>query len=62
MKLKRYTEEQNNFEIRSMSQVLGSRDRLEDGNHRGYFFRSKKMYAGLGIADVYRLKQLEKES
>ena len=62
MKLKRYTEEQNDFDIRSMSQVLGSRDRLEDGNHRRDFFRSKKMYAGLGITDVCRLKQLKKEN
>lgn len=34
MKRKRYTEEQNDFDIRSMSQVLESGDRLEDGDHR----------------------------
>lgn len=38
------------------------RDLPQDGRCRGTFYRWKKVYAGMGVAEIRRLKQLEEEN
>ena len=63
MKRKRYTEAQIAFALRqeesgtSISEIVRKMGIAEQT-----FYRWKKKYAGLGVAEVRRLKQLEEEN
>ena len=63
MKRKRYTEEQIAFALRqsdsgtSVSEIV-----RKMGISEQTFYRWKRKYAGLGVAEVRRLKQLEEEN
>jgi putative transposase len=63
MKRKRFTEEQIAFALRQaeagtpVTQVI-----RKLGISEQTFYRWKKKYAGLGVAEVRRLKQLEEEN
>ena len=63
MKRKRFTEEQIAFALRQaeagtpVAQVI-----RKLGVSEQTFYRWKKKYAGLGVAEVRRLKQLEEEN
>jgi putative transposase len=63
MKRKRYTEEQIAFALRleeSGSSVVEIVRKM--GIAEQTFYRWKKKYAGLGVGEVRRLKQLEEEN
>lgn len=63
MKRKRFSEEQITFALRqaeSGTQVEEVIRRL--GVSEATFYRWKKKYAGLGVAEIRRLKQLEEEN
>lgn len=63
MKTKRYTEEQIAFALRqhetgtTVSEIV-----RKLGISEQTFYRWKKKYAGLGVAELRRLKQLEEEN
>ncbi len=63
MKKSRYTEEQIAFALR---QVEGGTSVKELGRKMGIteqtFYRWKRKYGGMGVAEVRRLKQLEDEN
>ena len=63
MKRKRFSEEQIAFALRQAE----SGTRIEEicrkmGGSEPTFYRWKKVYAGMGIAEIRRLKQLEDEN
>ncbi len=63
MKKKRYTEEQIAFALRQHeSGTAVSEIVLKLGISEQTFYRWKKKYAGLGVAELRRLKQLEEEN
>jgi len=63
MKKKRYTEEQIAFALRQAESGTSVTEITRKmGISEPTFYRWKKKYAGLGIAEVRRLKQLEEEN
>ena len=63
MKKKRYTEEQIAFALRQHeSGTTVSEIVRKLGISEQTFYRWKKKYAGLGVAELRRLKQLEEEN
>jgi len=63
MEMKRYTEEQLAFALRQAeSGTAVTEITRKMGISEPTFYRWKKKYAGLGVAEVSRLKQLEEEN
>ena len=63
MKRKRYSEEQIAFALRQHESGTAVAEIVRKmGITEQTFYRWKKKYAGLGVADVRRLKQLEEEN
>ena len=63
MKRKRYTEEPIAFALRQAESGTPVSEIVRKmGVSEPTFYRWKKKYAGLGVAEVRRLKQLEEES
>jgi putative transposase len=63
MKRKRYTEEQNAFALRQNDSGTPIAEITRKmGISEQSFYRWKKKYAGLGVAELRRLKQLEEEN
>lgn len=60
---KRYTEEQIVKILREAEQVGNTREVCrQHGVTEQTFYRWRKKYAGMEVADVHRLRQLEKEN
>jgi putative transposase len=63
MKRKRYTEEQIAFCLRQQEAGTAVEEIIRRmGISEQTFYRWKKKFAGLGVAEVRRLKQLEEEN
>lgn len=63
MKKKRYTEEQIAFALRQAESGTSVAEITRKmGVSEPTFYRWKKKYAGLGVAELRRLKQLEEEN
>ncbi len=63
MKKKRYTEEQIAFALRQAESGTPVGEIIRKmGISEPTFYRWRKKYAGLGVAEVRRLKQLEEEN
>ena len=63
MKKKRYTEEQIAFALRQHESATAVSEIVRKlGVSEQTFYRWKKKYAGLGVAELRRLKQLEEEN
>ena len=63
MKKKRFTEEQITFALRQAESGTAVEEVIRRlGVSEATFYRWKKKYAGLGVAEVRRLKQLEEEN
>ena len=63
MPKKRFTNEQIAFALRQAENgTLVGGDRPQDGVAEATFYRWKKVYAGMGVLMIRRLKQLEKEN
>lgn len=63
MKRKRYSEEQIAFALRQHESGTAVAEIVRKmGISEQTFYRWKKKYAGLGVAEVRRLKQLEEEN
>jgi putative transposase len=63
MKKKRYSEEQIAFALRQEEAGIAVREIIRKmGISEPTFYRWKKKYGGLGVAEVRRLKQLEEEN
>jgi putative transposase len=63
MKKKRFTEEQIAFALRQHEAGTSLQDITRKmGIAEQTFYRWKKKYAGLGVAELRRLKQLEEEN
>ncbi|QGQ24665.1 transposase [Gimesia benthica] len=63
MKRKRYSEEQIAFALRQHESGTAVAEIVRKmGITEQTFYRWKKKYAGLGVAEVRRLKQLEEEN
>ena len=63
MKKKRYTEEQIAFALRQHEYGTAVSEIVRKlGISEQTFYRWKKKYAGLGVAELRRLKQLEEEN
>ena len=63
MKKKRYTEEQIAFALRQHESGTAVGEIIRKmGISEPTFYRWRKKYAGLGVAEVRRLKQLEEEN
>ena len=63
MKKKRFTEEQIAFALRQAESGTPVPDIIRKmGVSEPTFYRWRKKYAGLGVAEVRRLKQLEEEN
>ena len=63
MKRKRYTEEQIAFALRQAeSGTTVAEVTRKMGISEQTFYRWKKKYAGMGVAELRRLKQLEEEN
>lgn len=63
MKKKRYTEEQIAFALRQAETGTPVREVVRKmGISEQTFYRWKKTYGGMGVAEVRRLKQLEDEN
>ncbi len=63
MKKKRYTEEQIAFALRQAESGTAVSEIIRKmGVSEPTFYRWRKKYAGLGVAEVRRLKQLEEEN
>ena len=63
MKKKRFTEEQIAFALRQAESGTPIEEVIRKlGVSEATFYRWKKKYAGLGVAEVRRLKQLEEEN
>lgn len=63
MKRKRFTEEQIAFALRQAESGTPLEEVIRRlGVSEATFYRWKKKYAGLGVAEVRRLKQLEEEN
>ena len=63
MKRKRFTEEQIAFALRQHEAGTSVSDIIRKmGIAEQTFYRWKKKYAGLGVAELRRLKQLEEEN
>ncbi len=63
MKRKRYTEEQIAFALRlAESGTTVAEVTRKMGISEQTFYRWKKKYAGMGVAELRRLKQLEEEN
>jgi putative transposase len=63
MKRKRYTEEQIAFALRQSESGTPVAEIVRKmGIAEQTFYRWKKKYAGLGVAELRRLKQLEEEN
>jgi len=63
MKKKRYTEEQIAFALRQHESGTAVSEIVRKlGVSEQTFYRWKKKYAGLGVAELRRLKQLEEEN
>ncbi|QDT86327.1 Transposase [Gimesia chilikensis] len=63
MKRKRYSEEQIAFSLRQHESGTAVAEIVRKmGITEQTFYRWKKKYAGLGVAEVRRLKQLEEEN
>ena len=63
MKKKRYSEEQIAFALRQHESGTAVSEIVRKmGISEQTFYRWKKKYAGLGVAELRRLKQLEKEN
>jgi putative transposase len=60
---KRFTEEQKAFALRQADSGVPIPEILRKlGISEATFYRWKKKYAGLGVAEIRRLKQLEDEN
>ena len=63
MKRKRFTEEQKAFALRQADSGVPIGEILRKmGISEATFCRWKKKYAGMGVAEIRRLKQLEDEN
>jgi len=63
MKRKRFTEEQIAFALRQAEAGTAVAEVIRKiGVSEQTFYRWKKKYAGMGVAEVRRLKQLEEEN
>jgi putative transposase len=63
MKKKRYTEEQIAFALRQAESGTPVKDIVRKmGISEQTFYRWKKVYGAMGVAEVRRLKQLEEEN
>lgn len=63
MKQKRFTEEQKAFALRQADSGVPISEILRKlGISEATFYRWKKKYAGLGVAEIRRLKHLEEEN
>ena len=63
MKRKRYTEEQIAFALRQAESGTPVAEIVRKmGISEQTFYRGKKKFAGMGVAEVRRLKQLEEEN
>ncbi len=63
MKKKRFAEEQITFALRQAESGTSVEEVIRRlGVSEATFYRWKKKYAGLGVAEVRRLKQLEEEN
>ena len=63
MKKSRYTEEQIAFALRQAETGTPAAEVIRKmGISEQTFYRWKKVYGGLGVAEVRRLKQLEEEN
>ena len=63
MKKKRFTEEQIAFALRQSESGTPVEEVIRKlGVSEATFYRWKKKFAGLGVAEVRRLKQLEEEN
>ena len=63
MKRKRYTEEQIAFALRQAEAGVPVKEVIRKmGITEQTFYRWKKVYEGMGVAEVRRLKQLEEEN
>ncbi len=63
MKKSRFTEEQIAFALRQAEGGAAARDVCRKmGVSEQTFYRWKKKFAGMGVAEVRRLKQLEEEN
>ena len=63
MKKKRYTEEQIAFALRQAESGIPVKEVVRKmGISEQTFYRWKKVYGGMGVAEVHRLKQLEEEN
>ena len=63
MKQRRFTEEQKAFALRQAESGVPVQEILRKrGISEPTFYRWKKKYAGLGVAEIRRLKQLEDEN
>ena len=63
MKKSRYTEEQIAFSLRQVEGGTSVRELVRKmGITEQTFYRWKKKYGGMGVAEVRRLKQLEDEN
>ena len=63
MKKKRFTEEQITFALRQAESGTSVEEVIRRlGVSEATFYRWKKKYAGLGVPEVRRLKQLEEEN
>ena len=63
MKRKRFTEEQITFALRQADSGTPVEEVIRKlGISEATFYRWKKKFAGLGVAEVRRLKQLEEEN
>jgi len=63
MKRKRFSEEQITFALRQAESGAPVEEVIRRlGVSEATFYRWKKKYAGLGVAEIRRLKQLEEEN
>ena len=63
MKRKRYTDEQMAFALRQAEGGTAVEEICRKmGVSEATFFRCKKRFAGMGVAEIRRLKQLEEEN
>ena len=63
MKKARYTEEQIAFALRQAETGTAVAEVIRKmGISEQTFYRRKKLYAGMGVAELRRLKQLEEEN